>query len=454
MANSNLNCFDECVCILMNSAPSSCILLNESLEVITCNQQAVSLLGVNSAQDILKTQVADFLREYQWDAQSSECVEEKIDVVLREGRAQYPSRIHSAKGLLILLQVNCILTVICKKSCFVVHLRVLGADCADCVTFENNRDILQRLQNMADHTAKERMQYMLDSSPLACLIINDDYNLTEVNREFTNLFGLPDKQISLEEFHELSPKYQPDGRLSVEKLMEKHLLTLDIGRTDFEWMHQTLTKDLIPCEVTLVRVKQSDKRLVVVYIRDLRAIKKTSMMMEKLKHLELLAYTDPLTGAYNRRYFMEHAEKELQKSIHDNTPFSVVMVDIDRFKAINDNFGHGTGDEVLKLLVARMRQALRQGTITARYGGEEFIVMLPGVDNKKAEEIAWRINKTIKAPQFDVKDVTITVTVSVGVGFRSGDTISLSDIINNADKALYAAKGSGRNTVVCYSAIS
>jgi diguanylate cyclase (GGDEF)-like protein len=187
--------------------------------------------------------------------------------------------------------------------------------------------------------------------------------------------------------------------------------------------------------------------MVIVYIHDLREIKRSIALMQKM---ESIAYTDELTKLYNRRYFMENAERSLAKCKEANKPFHLIMVDLDRFKAVNDTYGHLIGDEVLKITAARMNNVTRQGTVLARYGGEEFIVMLTGIDYGGAVKTAQRIQKNIEDSRFNVKGLGIDVTVSLGVSTLTDPKETLSDLIYMADAALYSAKRTGRNKVVEY----
>ena len=167
-----------------------------------------------------------------------------------------------------------------------------------------------------------------------------------------------------------------------------------------------------------------------------------------------LALTDALTGVRNRRCLMEKAEQELQNCLRKNADFSAIMIDIDFFKSINDRYGHLCGDEVLKILTSRIRHILKQDTLLARYGGEEFVVTLPGVKHEDAVNTAWRLQKNIESCAFHIGGVEIKVTSSFGVASKTPSCTTLSDIISKADKALYMAKDSGRNTVVGYNSAS
>ena len=298
-----------------------------------------------------------------------------------------------------------------------------------------------------ERIAKERLQTMLDSSPLACFVIEEDFQVTEVNKVFVSLLGMHSSQDSIDLFIKLSPSYQPDGTSSEEKCRENLGIAFDSNSANFEWMFYNKAKELIPCEVIMVRVKLEGRYCVITFIRDLRDIKNATLRM---KQMEMLAYTDNLTGIYNRRYFMDSAENEMAKCLRYDTPFSVIMIDIDFFKVVNDTYGHSVGDEVLKILTIRMNSVVKRNTLIARYGGEEFIILLAGVNQTDAENVAWRIQRVVDETKFNAKEITMPITVSLGVCTASDDIKKLEDIIDRADKALYKAKSLGRNTVVVY----
>lgn len=313
------------------------------------------------------------------------------------------------------------------------------------VFYQDMRETQQQRQN--ERITKQRLQIMLDSCPLACGIVDSHFNVIECNQEVMNLFGLLDKQVFMHRFFELSPEYQPDGRLSKQKALDKLKLACEAGRAHYEWLHQSLSGQPIPCEVTMVRMRMDEGDSVLVYIHDLRAIKESMEMVEKM---ESIAYTDELTKLFTRRYFMENAETALTVCKELKQPFHIVMCDLDRFKSVNDTYGHLIGDEVLKIASARMGNVTRKGTILARYGGEEFIMILTEMPYDAAVKTAQRIQKTIEESRFMIKGLGIDVTVSVGVSTLSGSEENLSDLIFKADTALYTAKRTGRNKVVEY----
>jgi len=179
----------------------------------------------------------------------------------------------------------------------------------------------------------------------------------------------------------------------------------------------------------------------VVIIRD----KTESLYMDKLLDKAL---TDELTGARTRRYFIEMAEEELSECIDNDHQYSIIIIDADHFKDINDSHGHPVGDEVLRILVSRIRNLLKADTLFARYGGEEFIISLPDISWEDALSTAERIRVGIENDTFRVDEHEINVTISLGVASLSDSAVSIENIISNADKALYKAKESGRNRVV------
>ncbi|MCL2197783.1 MAG: diguanylate cyclase [Defluviitaleaceae bacterium] len=300
---------------------------------------------------------------------------------------------------------------------------------------------------LAEREVKQRLQVMMDSCPVTCGIVDAHFNVLEVNNVVMSLFGILNKQTFLDRFFELSPEYQPDGQLSRRKALDKLKQAFEAGRVHYEWLHQSIYGEQIPCEVTLVRVQLSEQNMAIIYIHDLREIKKSIEMMEKM---ESIAYTDELTGLFSRRYFVENATAALERAKANKEPFHLIMADLDHFKAVNDTYGHPIGDEVLKITAKRMTGVTRQGSIIARYGGEEFIVMLTGMSHDAALKTAQRIQKSMEESAITIKGMSLNVTVSLGIASHSDPTESLDDIVHKADVALYGAKRTGRNKVMEY----
>lgn len=172
-----------------------------------------------------------------------------------------------------------------------------------------------------------------------------------------------------------------------------------------------------------------------------------SQARSREKTFKALAETDSLTGLHNRKHVFGLLEDAVDDARQRSTDFCVLMVDIDRFKHINDNYGHPAGDAVLQQVADILGNALRSQDIAGRYGGEEFILGLVGIPPDAALEAAQRIRRTLEESPLTVGDQSIRITASIGLCcLTTGD--SLEQIISRADTALYHAKNSGRNRVV------
>ena len=166
-----------------------------------------------------------------------------------------------------------------------------------------------------------------------------------------------------------------------------------------------------------------------------------------------LALIDPLTGAFNRRTFLELAEKEIARTRRARGSLSLIMLDLDHFKQMNDRNGHLAGDEVLKGVVAITLTCLRKEDFLVRYGGEEFCILLPSVAIDRAAVMAERIREAVEQARFSFKGRALSVTISIGVTTLSMEgNENVDTVVNRADEALYAAKKAGRNRVVAFPA--
>jgi len=165
------------------------------------------------------------------------------------------------------------------------------------------------------------------------------------------------------------------------------------------------------------------------------------------EEMESLAVTDSLTGLYNRRYFFEFAENEVQRSKRYGKKLSLVMMDIDHFKRVNDKFGHQTGDLVLKMISDIALRNLRKVDVMCRFGGEEFVILLPETSGEEAFVAAERICRGIEEARLETEKGQVSVTVSMGVVNLGKEIDSLNDLIREADRAMYKAKDQGRNCV-------
>jgi diguanylate cyclase (GGDEF)-like protein len=176
---------------------------------------------------------------------------------------------------------------------------------------------------------------------------------------------------------------------------------------------------------------------------------KFELEQELKKQAELQAQTDYLTGVFNRRRFVEMAERELARSIRFQRPFALLVIDIDHFKAVNDTWGHSVGDKVLQRVAQLIRDTLREEDIFGRTGGEEFAAVIVEADCEGAVEIAGRLCTTVSEAVIAPQDgERIRVSISIGLSRLNGRSISFASLLDEADSAMYEAKQSGRNRVL------
>ncbi len=180
----------------------------------------------------------------------------------------------------------------------------------------------------------------------------------------------------------------------------------------------------------------------------------TTMLAADIRYavdkIKQVSDTDELTGIYNMRAFSAMLHRAFRQSVRYGHALSVVMIDSDNLKQINDKHGHESGNRLLQHLVRDIREQLRGSDVMARFGGDEFIVLLPETGNKGALETAERIRKAIENSRFDVRTGDTRITVSVGVASYPEDGGNLDVILEKADKAMYRAKERGRNKVIAY----
>lgn len=160
-----------------------------------------------------------------------------------------------------------------------------------------------------------------------------------------------------------------------------------------------------------------------------------------------MAYTDSLTGVYNRRYINSHLDRKILEIAEARKPVSVMLFDIDHFKQVNDNHGHAAGDEVLKEIVKRVADNVRDFDMIARYGGEEFLVIMPNTPADAAFMVAERLRKRIAGSPFDLgdRDESLPITISIGVATTTDPQEEAASLVARADDSLYTAKRGGRN---------
>ena len=357
-------------------------------------------------------------------------------------------------------------------------------------------DIVFALNNMQNkinksyhQIAKQKELYDLVFEKASNGVVVMDFEsrvLIDCNNRVVEIFKANTKQDILN-MHpsQISPEFQPDGRRSEERADELIQATVDKGTQQFEWKHIKQNGEEFWAEIILMKIVIDEKILIYTTIKDINdkkqgiiELKEKSELLSKAntqlqeskfklkqsneqleekvrkrtKELETLNYEltklsniDPLTGAYNRRYFYSISKEMIALSKRENHSITLAMIDIDNFKKVNDTFGHDIGDEVIKALVNKINSELRESDLFMRFGGEEFVVLLPNTDINKSMIILEKVRKTIEECD-SVKDASFTI--SIGVAEYIHSEINFEKVLKRADEGLYIAKNSGKNRIV------
>jgi len=194
---------------------------------------------------------------------------------------------------------------------------------------------------------------------------------------------------------------------------------------------------------------ESDNRLRALEDRFLILQRENLDLVMKNRILSEISHKDALTGLYNRFYVLEKIDSEMNRALRHGYPISVLMLDLDHFKRINDSYGHPVGDEVLKIVGQVLRDSCRVYDVAGRYGGEEFCIVLPETQVGNTTQVAERIRNRLATTPLSVGSTSIVVTASIGVATMDSTegVLSASTLVERADRALYSAKHLGRNRV-------
>lgn len=282
---------------------------------------------------------------------------------------------------------------------------------------------------------EQRLGAILEILPYPIYIARrEDGKLLFVNRKTCLLFQQSTGQLLRK--HSTDFFINPKEREELRQLLE----TIPDIR-DIEVQMATAQGRTFMAELAAIAMDYGNVPAVLVALNDISQRKE--MEAELLRQ----ASTDSLTGVSNRRYFLAQGEQELRRSRRFARALSVMMIDVDHFKAINDRHGHPAGDAVLQGVVKRGLESLRQSDFLGRFGGEEFAVILPETDLTAATEVAERLRQHIAERPMIAERASIPCTVSVGVAQLVARDGSIDDLLNRADEALYSAKNNGRNRV-------
>lgn len=285
------------------------------------------------------------------------------------------------------------------------------------------------------------MSAYLDESPDGILVVDADNEIKTWNRRFLEIWNIPEAVMEAR-----------DGDAALQSV-EEQLVDPDPFVERVKELYASLDE-----EEHGVRIKMKDGRILERYSRGLhgpegkywgriwfyRDVTELQRMTDELIHRSL---TDSLTGIANRRALFEALKKEYVRAQRYAYPLSVLMLDLDHFKQVNDRFGHATGDAVLREFVEILRPEIRDSDYFVRMGGEEFSILLPECSLTSARQLAERLCQTVAAHTFDNPEGSFSVTVSIGVATITEIDVTPDLLLKRADQCLYAAKSEGRNRV-------
>jgi len=291
---------------------------------------------------------------------------------------------------------------------------------------------------------QERLGALLDLMPTG-LIIHQHQGVLYANQQALHLFDQTEERMVGQ--HLLDYVDDNIRDLCSEKFMASFAQNSAVRFPEIKFTTRTSQNRYI--QATAGRLPWEGTSVIQILLEDITEFKLQEAELRKL------TFHDVLTGAYNRRYFIGHAERVIQKAKLENKPFSLLVFDVDWFKKVNDTHGHLAGDEALKTVISVWQKNTRNneennrendGTL-ARIGGEEFAIILPNTELDVAKIIAERIRESLEGHIISFEDISFNITASFGLTSLQSVGHSLDDLIRRADIALYRAKENGRNRV-------
>jgi diguanylate cyclase (GGDEF)-like protein/PAS domain S-box-containing protein len=309
--------------------------------------------------------------------------------------------------------------------------------------------------------ARSRLQRIIQNIPVALLVVGSGDRIEHVNDAFYRLFGYPEGSIdTIHHWREMAYP-DPDERNRIVTQASQMVETsrqsgkscgpmharvrcyngddkdVDLHYIDLDGIGIWTITDITEHRALLEAMRNTNDHL-------LGQLSEIKNLQEQLREQ---AIRDVLTGLYNRRYLDEVLERELSRAMREGHPLTVMMLDLDHFKKLNDTYGHQAGDEVLKALGSMLRQNARNEDIPCRYGGEEFLLVLPNMSLSDARIRAEQWREKFAAMQISFGQFSMSGTLSIGIATFPGHGRTRDELIEAADQALYLAKNKGRNRV-------
>ena len=340
---------------------------------------------------------------------------------------QWPSHMRRQMTLIVVAALLPTLTYLFYLSGLTVHVDATPFMGAFSLLFFNISILRNKLLDMVPMATEVAVETMDD----AVMIIDRSGRVLSINHAAHKLFPGLEKLLEFELISDL-----PDWPRELAKICKPDEINFQLKTADGSLCH-------CRAKISAVGYKDGNANFTHGWSLIIRDITETVQLM---KQLEVFATTDSLTGIYNRRHFIELAERQLEIAKRQPQKISILMFDLDHFKRVNDVYGHMAGDRVLAAIADKVRGQLRPYDIFARYGGEEFIILV-SMCLKDAEELAWRLCLSIEKNVFEFDGELISITASFGVA-EIPPASDLNAAMVAADSALYAAKNAGRNRVV------
>ncbi len=429
------------------------ILLIRDGQFVECNTATLKLLGYPSKAAFINKRPSEISPAVQPDGRPSEDkAAEMIATALQAGFHRFEWSHLRADGTSIPVEVS--LTPITVGGELILHTLW--------------RDITERKRaEEALRRSETKLRAIYDSTIDAVLLL-DENGFFDCNKSALEIFGCKTREeLCSKHPADLSPPVQPNNESSLSLADRMIAVAMANGRHHFEWMHRRVDDGRVyPAEVYLSAMELDGRKVIQAVVRDITERKSAEQALaDRSRELEILnrelansnaslaaahedlkqlAMRDPLTGAWNRRRLEEIVRQEMLRKERYGHPVSLIFIDLDHFKNINDTHGHAVGDDVLRQFCAIARQGMRATDVLGRWGGEEFVIALPNSGLVIANLLAERIRTAMMAYTFpQVGDATASFGVAE---CRTGET--WEEWLARADSALYAAKQAGRNRVI------
>jgi diguanylate cyclase (GGDEF)-like protein/PAS domain S-box-containing protein len=289
--------------------------------------------------------------------------------------------------------------------------------------------------------SEQHLKEITTSMGEGVFVIDENDELTFINPEGERLLGWSFSELSGKKYNQ-NRTFQNSATPEKSKVIEALQKGIKTHSEDEQFRRKDGQLISVSLTVAPLQTENGEKRGSVTIFEDITTRKNLQKKMAEM------ALRDALTGLYNRRSFDDNLSNEIDRFKRYGRVFSLLMLDIDHFKKVNDTYGHQTGDDVLKEVAKQIVSAIRKNDYAARYGGEEFTVVLPETDRTAAVELAERIRKAVETAAIGIPDgQTIHCTVSIGVAAVDAGKDALL-LVKEADAQLYKAKAQGRNRVV------